>query len=211
MRITPENGLECVAGGDSLHYLHSSLFTLLLARKELSGGGGGYTFTRRVYIYYTPCCHQVRGRHVCMRAAVDVLVGRPGSRRHIRASPHTCMHGYRRHSRSYGAPPAHGATHMHATTACQIGRRLCVTAVQEHCNGGSLRSALQAGAFAQLGIWSRWRGVGAALRGLAEGMAYTHSKRICHGDLNPSNVLLKVRPPPQSQASTAAPSHAMHV
>eukprot|EP00892_Ulva_mutabilis_P012786 jgi/Ulvmu1/9880/UM057_0035.1 len=63
--------------------------------------------------------------------------------------------------------------------------------IQEHCNGGSLRNALQAGAFAQPGICSRWRSVGCALRGLAEGMAYTHSKRICHGDLNPSNVLLK--------------------
>ena len=27
---------------------------------------------------------------------------------------------------------------------------------------------------------------------VADGIGYMHSKRICHGDLNPSNVLLKV-------------------
>eukprot|EP00892_Ulva_mutabilis_P012772 jgi/Ulvmu1/9868/UM057_0022.1 len=63
--------------------------------------------------------------------------------------------------------------------------------IQEFCNGGSLRSVLQRGGFARPGALRRWRSVTTALRGLAEGMAYTHSKRICHGDLNPSNVLLK--------------------
>ena len=51
---------------------------------------------------------------------------------------------------------------------------------------------LQGGGFARPPAGQRWRGVMTALRGLAEGMAYTHSKRICHGDLNPSNVLVKV-------------------
>ena len=32
----------------------------------------------------------------------------------------------------------------------------------------------------------------ALLNDIAQGMAYIHSKRICHGDLNPANVLLKV-------------------
>jgi tRNA A-37 threonylcarbamoyl transferase component Bud32 len=32
-----------------------------------------------------------------------------------------------------------------------------------------------------------------AMHGIAAGMQYVHSKRICHGDLNPSNVLVKVR------------------
>eukprot|EP00892_Ulva_mutabilis_P012771 jgi/Ulvmu1/9867/UM057_0021.1 len=63
--------------------------------------------------------------------------------------------------------------------------------IQEFCNGGSLRAVLQTGGFAQHGAQHRWRSVTTALRGLAEGMAYTHSKRICHGDLNPSNVLVK--------------------
>ena len=65
--------------------------------------------------------------------------------------------------------------------------------MQEFCNGGSLRGVLQRGAFARPGAARRWRGVSTALCGLAGGMAYTHSKRVCHGDLNPSNVLLKVR------------------
>jgi serine/threonine protein kinase len=33
----------------------------------------------------------------------------------------------------------------------------------------------------------------ALLVDIAQGMAYIHSKRICHGDLNPANILLKVR------------------
>ena len=66
--------------------------------------------------------------------------------------------------------------------------------MQEYCNGGSLRSVLQGGAFAQPGAARRWLSVSVALRGLAAGMAYTHGKRICHGDLNPSNILIKVRP-----------------
>ena len=28
---------------------------------------------------------------------------------------------------------------------------------------------------------------------IADGMAYMHAKSICHGDLSPSNILLKVR------------------
>jgi hypothetical protein len=31
------------------------------------------------------------------------------------------------------------------------------------------------------------------LRDVAAGMNYMHAKRICHGDLNPSNILLKVK------------------
>eukprot|EP00892_Ulva_mutabilis_P012767 jgi/Ulvmu1/9863/UM057_0017.1 len=40
----------------------------------------------------------------------------------------------------------------------------------------------------------RWSTTCCVLRGLAEGMAYTRSKRVCHGDLNPSNVLVKYDP-----------------
>ena len=74
--------------------------------------------------------------------------------------------------------------------------------MQEYCNGGSLRAILRKGMFARPAVADRWRSVSAALRGLAEGMAYTHSKRICHGDLNPSNVLLKVWLPSSSSASS---------
>jgi serine/threonine protein kinase len=42
---------------------------------------------------------------------------------------------------------------------------------------------------------ARWPLITAILRAIAEGMDYMHSKRICHGDLNPANILLKVRWP----------------
>ena len=67
-------------------------------------------------------------------------------------------------------------------------------AVQEFCNGGSLRGSLVSGAFASKDLRHHWRTVMHAVRGIAAGMRYVHGKRICHGDLNPSNVLLKVRP-----------------
>jgi hypothetical protein len=65
--------------------------------------------------------------------------------------------------------------------------------VQEYCDGGSLRNALMSGAFVQSGMRSRWRSIMRAAQGIAAGMNYIHCKRILHGDLNPSNVLLKVR------------------
>jgi Protein tyrosine and serine/threonine kinase len=43
-------------------------------------------------------------------------------------------------------------------------------------------------------VTGHWRRTMAVLLDIAEGMAYIHGKRICHGDLNPANVLLKVRP-----------------
>ena len=72
------------------------------------------------------------------------------------------------------------------------------TGVQEYCNGGSLRAAINSGLFRPPKLKHRWEPVMGVLRGIAEGMAYVHSKRICHGDLNPANVLLKVLPPPGS-------------
>ena len=65
--------------------------------------------------------------------------------------------------------------------------------MQEFCNGGSLRQALQKAYFSVAKLPLRWPVITGVLRGIAEGMAYVHSKRICHGDLNPNNVLLKVR------------------
>ena len=43
-------------------------------------------------------------------------------------------------------------------------------------------------------LGQRWEHLVRVMQDIAAGMAYMHAKRICHGDLNPSNVLLKVRP-----------------
>ena len=64
--------------------------------------------------------------------------------------------------------------------------------MQEFCNGGSLRQAISRGMFGKRLRW-RWQPIVASLQGIASGMDYMHAKRICHGDLNPNNVLLKVR------------------
>jgi serine/threonine protein kinase len=66
-------------------------------------------------------------------------------------------------------------------------------ALQEFCNGGSLRQALNKGYYSIEGMPHRWSVISMHLRAIAEGMDYMHSKRICHGDLNPSNILFKVR------------------
>ena len=84
--------------------------------------------------------------------------------------------------------------------------------MQEFCNGGSLRSVLQRGGYNKGGMLDRWLSVQHTLRGLAEGMMYTHSKRVCHGDLNPSNILLRVRPsrvPRACDSAAALPRHCL--
>lgn len=82
--------------------------------------------------------------------------------------------------------------------------------VQEYCNGGSLRAAINAGLFRHPKMKHRWEPVMGVLRGIAEGMAYVHSKRICHGDLNPANVLLKVRTDVASLVRPAQRSSTTH-
>jgi serine/threonine protein kinase len=64
--------------------------------------------------------------------------------------------------------------------------------VQEFCNGGSVRNLLVNGAFAQKDMVNAWSTTMKAVKSIAAGMKYVHAKRICHGDLNPSNILLKV-------------------
>ena len=65
--------------------------------------------------------------------------------------------------------------------------------LQEFCNGGSLRHAVAKGYFHPESTERHWRIIMGMLLDIAHGMAYIHSKRICHGDLNPANVLLKAR------------------
>jgi serine/threonine protein kinase len=67
--------------------------------------------------------------------------------------------------------------------------------MQEFCNGGALNRAINAGVFRRGGSKNRWNAVISVLKGIANGMHYIHQMRICHGDLNPANILLHVRPP----------------
>jgi serine/threonine protein kinase len=68
--------------------------------------------------------------------------------------------------------------------------------VQEFCNGGTLRGAITEGAFTSERLSRRWSPIMSMLAQIANGMHYIHRKRICHGDLNPANILLQV-PTPQ--------------
>lgn len=65
--------------------------------------------------------------------------------------------------------------------------------MQEFCNGGTLRDAVVRGAFTTEKLPKRWAAIVNSLTDVAAGLEYIHRKRICHGDLNPANILLKVR------------------
>ena len=76
-------------------------------------------------------------------------------------------------------------------------RFVIIVGMQEYCNGGSLRNAIVEGALgppAGGGLERRWLPLMHIAKSIAEGMRYLHSQRILHGDLNPANILLKVRP-----------------
>jgi serine/threonine protein kinase len=66
--------------------------------------------------------------------------------------------------------------------------------VQEFCNGGDLRTAIDAGMFARQRQCS-WQRVMTALRHIVDALDTVHSRRICHGTLSPSSILLSVRRP----------------
>jgi serine/threonine protein kinase len=67
--------------------------------------------------------------------------------------------------------------------------------IQEFCNGGSMAGMLDSGALKPQQLPRRWLPLTSLLRGTAAGMCHMHAKRICHGDLNPSNILFKVLTP----------------
>lgn len=64
--------------------------------------------------------------------------------------------------------------------------------LQEFCNGGNLAGVLANGILHRMPMAQRWACVTRLLIDIADGMAYMHAKSICHGDLSPSNILLKV-------------------
>jgi serine/threonine protein kinase len=67
---------------------------------------------------------------------------------------------------------------------------------QEFCNGGSLRDAVAKGHFTVDNMPQRWGPIMKVLTDVVSGMHYLQRRRICHGDLNPANIMFKVRPPP---------------
>ena len=71
----------------------------------------------------------------------------------------------------------------------------CHAYLQEYCNGGTVKDSIAAGRFSAASMPHRWAPLIAVLGSIADGMQYMHARHICHGDLNPSNVLLKVRRP----------------
>lgn len=93
--------------------------------------------------------------------------------------------GARRHAYTGGAP----------RQGAGFGGVLRFLLVQELCNGRTLREAVDGGAFRSERMPRRWSPVMGVLKDIAAGMAYMHSRQVCHGDLNPANVLLKACPP----------------
>lgn len=65
--------------------------------------------------------------------------------------------------------------------------------VQEFCEGGTLKDALEGGLLTAEVLPRRWDVLIGVLRDVAAGMDYMHASRVCHGRLNPSNILFKVR------------------
>jgi serine/threonine protein kinase len=65
--------------------------------------------------------------------------------------------------------------------------------VQEYCNSGSLRQAIERRRFQVGGMSQRWAPIVSTLQGIARGMDHMHSMSIVHSNLNPSNILLTVR------------------
>jgi serine/threonine protein kinase len=63
------------------------------------------------------------------------------------------------------------------------------------------------GLFLSEQMTERWQPVMTVLREIAAGMNYMHAKRICHGDLNPANILLKVNMPFLDRTFQSIPTH----
>eukprot|EP00892_Ulva_mutabilis_P012781 jgi/Ulvmu1/9876/UM057_0031.1 len=63
--------------------------------------------------------------------------------------------------------------------------------VREFCEGGTLKEALAGGLLTAAVLPCRWDTIIAVLRGIAAGMDYMHASCVCHGQLNPANILFK--------------------
>lgn len=84
-------------------------------------------------------------------------------------------------------------------------------AVQELCNGGSLRNALLRGVLAPGALRPRWPSILRILCGVAAGMDYMHVLRVFHGALMPANILFKVRATPRVSPVITAPAAGQHI
>ncbi|KIY93963.1 hypothetical protein MNEG_13998 [Monoraphidium neglectum] len=86
--------------------------------------------------------------------------------------------------------PSHPLTPIYPARPPETPRKLFL--VQEFCNGGSLRQAVDARTI----FWDseakqpRMRDILSTAMDIAAGLEHLHSKQIVHGDLTPSNVLL---------------------
>ncbi|GFR48796.1 hypothetical protein Agub_g10746, partial [Astrephomene gubernaculifera] len=83
-------------------------------------------------------------------------------------------------------------TGLHITNETEVIQEWRLYIVQEYCDGGSLRHAIEARSFLNPATGSpqlEW--VLQMAREVASGLQYLHEHNIIHGDLNPANVLLK--------------------
>lgn len=79
--------------------------------------------------------------------------------------------------------------------------------MQELCNGGSLRRAVERGVFAAQHP-AHWQRASLTLLHIALGMAYVHANRVMHGALNPCHVFFKVCRPPHACMHRSSSSEA---
>lgn len=79
-----------------------------------------------------------------------------------------------------------------AMALCRTRLNGVLRCVQESCNGGSLREAIDEGCFARVSQCS-WQRVNGVLQDIAAALEHAHARDLCHGSLTPSAIFLSVR------------------